>query len=180
MRLFIAVDLPEEVRSYLGSFKSLFPDLHGKVSWVRPENIHITLKFLGEVADSKTAGIAERLNKIKFLTFSLTLNTFGFFPRENALRVFWINFVAAARLRALSREIDKVLPEFRNDRSFKDHVTLARIKTVSPLERSSFLEKISSLQLERKEFVVDKFVLYRSTLTPRGSVYEPIFSFKSC
>lgn len=178
MRLFIAVDLPSEIKKYLSSLKNSFPK-KGKVAWVREENLHVTLKFLGEVEEARIAGIINGLSDIQFDKFSLTLSRLGFFPGESAPRVFWANFTDASKLKNIAHEMDMKLKEFKKDHPFQGHLTLARIKYLSLEEKDQFLKEAGKMNLENKSFVVEEFGLYHSTLSQKGSKYGIISRFRA-
>src|SRR3989344_4914937 len=176
-RLFIAIDLPEEIKSYLTSFRDAFSEMKRGCSWVRRENLHITLKFLGEVEEKKVGAITGRLEKINLSNFSLALNKFCFFPNESDMRVFWMDFIDEKPLKILSKEINKTLTDFKEDNPFKDHLTLARIKSLSALEKNNWIKKTTDVVTEKKQFIVQEFILYRSTLSREGPQYEVLQRF---
>ncbi len=178
MRLFVAVDLPSEVKKYLSSLKGCFPK-KGKIAWVKEENLHVTLKFLGDIVEEKVSEIMGNLSHIQFEKFRLTLHNVGFFPSEKAPRVFWVNFTDAFNLKGLSQDIDAELKEFKNDQTFKDHVTLARIKHLSLDEEDCFLKEAKRIHLESQAFIVEEFVLYSSALSQEGSKYAAISRFRA-
>ncbi|MEK6963571.1 MAG: RNA 2',3'-cyclic phosphodiesterase [Nanoarchaeota archaeon] len=178
MRLFIAVDLPLEVKKYLSSLKGRFSQ-KGKIAWVKEENLHVTLKFLGEVDETRTADIIRRLSDIQFVKFSLTLSQLGFFPSENAPQIFWVNFIDPSGLEKISQDLGGNLKEFKNDHPFQDHVTLARIKKLSLEEKNNFLKEAKRIYLEGQSFVVEEFTMYRSILSQEGSKYGAISRFRA-
>ncbi|MBW2990178.1 RNA 2',3'-cyclic phosphodiesterase [Candidatus Woesearchaeota archaeon] len=177
MRLFIAIDLPEEVKQVIEEIKKPIKDIKG-VKPVRKQNLHLTMKFLGEIEDDKVKKIVEALGKVEFKPFNLSLGKLGFFPNEKRIRVLWIDAVPAEPLKILKQEIDKALPEFKDDHPFKNHLTFARIKYIASEEdKKNILELITNTAVEKKEFLVDKFVLYKSTLMPEGPVYKVLGLF---
>lgn len=177
MRLFIAIDLPEEVKSIIEEIKAPLNDIKG-VKPVRKQNLHLTMKFLGEIEDDKVGNIAEALSNISFKPFTLSLGRLGFFPNEQRIRVLWVDAVPAEPMMELKKEIDKALPQFKDDHPFSAHLTFARIKYIANDEdKKKILELITNKQVAKQEFVVDKFTLYKSTLMPEGPVYEAVASF---
>lgn len=177
MRLFIAVDLPEEVKQSIEEIKEPLKGIKG-VKPVRKENLHLTLKFLGEVEESKVNTMVRALAQIKVNPFKLSINKLGVFPNEKRIRVLWIDVEPAEPLVELKKEIDKALPEFKDDHPFKNHLTFARIKYIaSDDDNKKIIEIITNKQVEKQEFLVDNFKLYKSTLTPEGPVYEVLGSF---
>ena len=177
MRLFIAIDLPEEVKQVIEEIKEQIKDIKG-VKPVRKQNLHLTMKFLGEVEEDKVNRIVEAIGKAEFKPFDLALGKLGFFPNEKRIRVLWIDAEPAEPLARLKKEIDKALPLFKDDHPFSAHLTFARIKYIaSDEDKKKILELITNTKIEKKEFLVDKFVLYKSTLMPEGPVYEVVASF---
>ena len=145
---------------------------------VKKQNIHLTLKFFGEVKDNQTSKIAEALSRISFNPFKLSLNNLGFFPNEKRIRVLWISAQPEEPLRQLKQEIDKALPRFEDNHPFKSHLTFARVKYIADEnDKRKILELITNTRVDKKEFLVDKFTLYKSTLMPEGPVYDVIASF---
>ena len=165
MRAFIAVDIPfgKEFKEYQEEIKNF-----GGFSF--PKNqFHLTLKFLGEVNENKIEEIKEKLNKINFKPFKVRLGNFGVFPDKKHINVIWISLIPEEKIKSLQENVEDVLEQFfeREKREFKAHVTLARIKFVKDKEKllESLKKKIEG------EFVIDKFKLIKSELTPKGAVY---------
>jgi len=178
MRLFLGIDLPEEVKQVIEGIKTPLKNIRG-VKPVRKENLHLTLKFLGEVDENQVVKIVEALTEVKFEPFNLSLGKMGFFPNEKRIRVLWIDAEPAEPLVELKNEIDKVLPNYKDDHAFKNHLTFARIKYLaSSEEKKKIIELITNTQFEKKEFLVDRFKLYSSTLLPEGPVYKVIKEYK--
>lgn len=177
MRLFLAVDLPNDLKTYLASLK--LPKAEGKTSWVKPGLMHITLKFLGEIADGRTNDLISRLNSVAFQSFNLVLNHLGFFPSASHPKILWVNFIDAVALKKLSDKINAALPEFKDNHLFSDHVTLARLKQISEADGKTIVEASQKCVLEKKEFYVDSFVLYKSVLLSSGPEYSVLKRF-SC
>ncbi len=181
MRLFIACEIPEDSRKKLVTLQNEIGDEHVKIKWVEPENIHLTLKFLGEVDDTKADGIKDSLLKIKAEHFSASLSRFGVFPSESYVRVLWVGLEPANKIEELHDKIDDALSElgFKPDSRFQTHVTLGRVKFVK--NKREFVSRVRGLKgrgLEFGEpFKIDSFRLKRSTLTPKGPLYEDVAVF---
>ena len=174
MRLFVAVDLDEPARSAVvrqqARLRALVPG--ASLRWVRPEHLHITLAFLGEVDDARVGGIVTILGPaIHQAPFELRLGGLGVFPPRGAPRTLWIES-NDPRLSDLQREIAGRLERggLRLDaRSFSSHLTIARWKRSRPGDRSSFL----SIQLPGPfaHMTVDHATLYESRLSSAGPIY---------
>lgn len=178
MRLFIATDLSEEVKQEIERIKQPFAGIKG-VKPVKKENIHITLKFLGDVEENYISRIKDALSKVSFEPFKLNLNKIGYFPNGKQIRVLWIDAVPIEPLRELKQKIDAALPEYKDDHpSYSVHLTFARIKYIaSDDDKKKLLELLTNTKVEKKEFLVDKFKLYKSTLTLEGPVYGVVAGF---
>ena len=110
MRAFIAIDLPETIRSLLrrkqASFRTVSPD----AKWTRPEGIHLTLKFLGEISDAKAKEVSEILKSLgPFETYSIKIAGFGFFPDARRPRVFWAGVESVPSLDRLAGQIEEAM-----------------------------------------------------------------------
>lgn len=182
MRLFIAIELPEEIKKFLAELTSFNSPIDG-VNIVQKENFHITLKFLGEVEEKI---IPDLISTLKFLSrefsdFKLKITTPGVFPDKIKPRVIWIGTENIDELRRLAKRIDEeisILGFQREEREFKSHITLARVK--NHRNGKYFFEKILKKFSEKSfdfQFEVKEFVLMKSTLTPKGSIYSVLERF---
>lgn len=179
MRLFIAIELPEQAKESIEKVKLELKGIKG-VKAVAKENIHLTLKFLGEVADNKADEIVRALSQVKLKQFNLSISKMGVFPNEQRIQVLWVNAEPAEPLFELKKMIDAALPRFRDDHPFKNHITFARIKYIAnDFDKKKILEMITNKQIDKVEFLVDKFILYKSDLTPSGPIYEIVEEFSS-
>jgi len=186
LRLFVALESPSAVRE---NFAALINELRGaepgsaesKARWVRPENLHVTLKFIGNVDDGKVDAIRGALGEIHAgSAVSLTLGGLGFFPSEKRPRVFWAGMEASPNLAALAREIDARLEKLgipRETREFAPHLTLARF------DPPGVSEKLRGAVQERatREFgalSTGEFHLFESKTLPAGTEYTRLASFR--
>jgi 2'-5' RNA ligase len=174
MRLFVAVDLDEPARSAVvreqARLRALVPTR--SLRWVRPEHLHITLAFLGEVDDARLGAIVGIFGPaIQQAPFALRLGGLGVFPPRGAPRTLWIgsNGPQLNDLRSeIARRIERV--GLRLDtRSFSSHLTIGRWKSSTSGDRSSFL----SIQLPEPlaHVKVDHATLYQSRLSSAGPIY---------
>ncbi len=166
MRCFIAIELPEKVKE---SLRKINVD-ENIAKIVKPSDYHLTLKFLGEVSESKLERVKKDLSKIRFKPFGLKLGKIGFFPKEgNFIRVMWIGVMPKRKIVKLKEDIDDALITlFEREKEFKPHITLGRVKTVR--DKNKFME-FSNLQIEGG-FKVNSFKLIKSELTEKGARYE--------
>jgi len=171
MRCFVAVDLPEEIKKELTRLQQLIKDTGVKASFTREP--HLTLKFLGELTPQKTEFVKERLRNCKFKKSTVELADFGVFSSENYIRVVWIGIRPEESVIKLQKQVDEVLQkDFKKEKDFKVHITLARIKYIDDKEK--FLQMLKSLSAEKVRFEINEFKLKRSTLTEEGPVYEDL------
>lgn len=171
MRLFVAFDVSEEAKEELRRLQSELEKTDAKLNPVK--EVHLTLKFLGEVEEDKIEEIKNRLKEIKSGKFTAQLSNTGVFPSENFVRVVWIGLEPKDRINALQQKIEQSLGGlFPKDERFHPHVTLARVKFVK--DKKGFIETIKKLRPEKISFEVDSFKLVKSTLTGEGPVYEDL------
>ena len=202
MRCFIALDLSAEVINEIKKIQEKLPEFVGKK--IGSENLHLTLKFLGEVSEDEVEKIKECLRKIKISKFEMETNIVGVFS-EKIIRIVWLHLTNCD---ALQKEIDNSLKEiFKPEERFMGHLTIARVKNVgseqsSGLERPSeckhphsfkisvsnesvairknkkeFLEKLKKIKIPKINFMVENFKLKSSILKLGGPVYEDIKTY---
>lgn len=167
MRLFIAINLPKEVKDYLFNLQKEFRDF-GKINFVAKKNIHLTLKFLGDIDGNKLNQIKEKLKNIKLKSFEVSLNSLGVFPNKDFIRVLWIDLAPKDKVIELAQKIDQELIEFSNKQEFSTHITLGRIKLIK--DKKEFLKKLE-LNLKPIKFEITSFELMKSDLSKDGSQY---------
>ena len=196
MRIFIGIDLDDAVRAKIARFVEGISGFAPEARWVRPESLHITLKFIGEQKEEQVGAISERLRQIHSGTIEIRMAGYGFFPTAKAPRVFWIGIHAGTELAQLAGDIDEAVGELgvpREEREFSPHLTLARAgghgkrssgdprwrKDDRPNSVFSVLQKRLA-KMGDPEFgtmTADKFILYQSQLSPTGSKYTKLERF---
>jgi len=179
MRLFVAIDLPAEVISALERLVNRLRPL-ARISWTRPDNWHLTTKFIGEWPDARVGEIEAALRALVGREpMPIRVRGLGFFPNPRAPRVFWAGVEAPESLAVLARDTEKALARLgieQERRPFSPHLTLARIKEPTPLD--ALHQAIGKLTLmDFGSFTADRFCLYRSTLQPGGAVYTRLAEF---
>ena len=172
MRCFLAIEITEETkRELLRVEDAIKPFIQG--NFVEPKNMHLTLKFFGEIPNEKVEEIRNSLRKIKFPKFRATIGKMGFFSPA-FIRVAWVSLEPSDKIKALYEEIEKVLGN--KVAGFESHVAIVRVKKLKSKER--LLRKVSELDIGAADFPVEAFVLKKSTLTPKGPIYEDVEKFK--
>ena len=185
MRLFVALEIPAAVRANLASliqeFRELSIQTMGKgPRWVRPENLHITLKFIGEAGPEKLDAIRSALRGVRSERHvKMSCHRLGFFPSEKRAQVFWAGLDASANLPKLAEDIDRALETVgiaRDRRAFEPHLTLARFDPPRMDEklRAAIAEAASG---DFGSFQEREFHLFESKTKPSGAEYTRIASF---
>ncbi|MFH1181731.1 MAG: RNA 2',3'-cyclic phosphodiesterase [Candidatus Woesearchaeota archaeon] len=172
MRVFIAIDLPEEVKKYLIELQKQLPE--AKMS--KTKDFHLTLKFLGELTPERVERVKQILREVKFEKFSATTTGMGVFPNESYIRVVWVGLEPEKEILQLQQQIEELLGrDFGKEKIFKAHLTLARVKFVA--DKDSFLRQLKEIKTERKTFAVEGFRLKESILSPKGPTYRDLAVF---
>ena len=172
MRLFIAIDF-NELSGYFSALQKLLPK-NARLSLTK--DFHLTLKFLGEVQPDNVESISNNLRGINFHQFSVFLDSIGIFPTENYIRVVWVGLKPEEKVLELQKNIDEFLEKiFKKEKDFKSHITLARVKY--PEDKKQFLEQLKKIKIENKKIEIKDFRLVKSTLNPKGPVYEDFEAF---
>lgn len=172
MRLFVAVEVPDEVKKRMGELEKELPE--NGLKKVESKKMHITLKFLGEVNEGKLEEIKKALGKIEFLPFKVGVKGVGVFPNEKYVKVVWAG-TGGEGLEELAEKVELALaPMFPKEaRGFSGHLTLARVKR--KIEIKEFLEKHRGEEFG--EFLVRRFILMKSVLGRGGAEYSVIGEF---
>lgn len=192
MRIFIGIDLDNEIRAKLARFLEGVRGFAPDARWVRPESLHITLKFIGEQKEERVEAITERLRSVEGAATEVRFSGYGFFPTAKAPRVFWIGIHAGPQLAELANNIDAAVAELgvaREDRPFSPHLTLARggggsgdpkrRKGDGPNSTFAVLEKrlAAMTELEFGTMTAREFFLYQSQISRGGSKYTKLAKF---
>jgi RNA 2',3'-cyclic 3'-phosphodiesterase len=179
LRLFIAVDLPAAQRQAVAALNTR--DLAG-ARFAKPEQLHVTLRFLGATPEERLPDLRKRLALVKAPRFRLGLAGAGVFPPDGRHpKVLWLGLAPTEPLFALKRELDRVLdalPELYPDepnRPFRPHLTLARFSRRPDPSLARFLQRNAGFRGE--EWDVEELHLYRSTLRPSGAVHELLAAY---
>lgn len=178
MRSFLALEVPDPVTGYLRSVIERLAVRTSGVKWVKKEGIHITLKFLGEIEEGTAAKLHQALLPVgsQFSRFMVSLKELDAFPSRRRARVVVVKLgKGAEEMKALFREVEERLGGFdfkREAREFTAHITLGRMRTPAPFPNGDVPA------VEEMEFPVEALVLFKSTLTPAGALYTPIWEIK--
>jgi len=200
MRIFIGIDLDDEIRGKIARFLEGVSGFAPEARWVRLESLHVTLKFIGEQKQEQVEAITQRLRRVKSDPFEIHVSGYGFFPNVKSPRVFWIGVHAGPQLAQLADDIDAAVAEIgvpREEREFSPHLTLARAggrsgarsgkSSGDPKWRAGDAPNSIFAVLQKRlaaigepdfgKMAAGKFILYQSQLSPAGSKYTKLEHF---
>ena len=172
VRCFIAIDIPKEISAEISKVQKKIKEkkvFTGK--FIEPENIHLTLKFLGEINKEKREEVKARLQKVRFNKFIMTHNKVGVFSKK-FIRIIWVK-AAGKKVYDLQKKIDDALEDiFPREQRFMGHITIARVKKVT--EKKELLALVKKIKMEKKECTVQRFAFKSSELTATKAIYKNI------
>lgn len=183
MRTFVAIKIPKEIKDKLtklendlrnGVFREAF------IKWVKPENIHLTLKFIGEIDERKLENIKTGLKKVmrEYSPFRLSFAGVGGFPNLRRPRVIWVGVKEGKQtVISLATKIEDELARYKIEKEKREkspHITIGRVKRPVVLD-SKIVEE---LEFKAQSFKVTEIFLIKSQLTPEGPIYTDIASYR--
>jgi RNA 2',3'-cyclic 3'-phosphodiesterase len=176
IRCFVAVELPALMREEIGLLQERIATEGLRL--VRPEMVHVTIKFLGDVPEGMVLKVSEALAKVKVAPFDARVAGMGAFPGRT-IRVVWLGL--EGNFEELYQKVEAALAPLgfeREERGFSPHVTLGRVGRPSPQTSRLVAERIASLSgTDLGHFSVDRFYLKKSTLTRGGPIYDNLSEF---
>ena len=190
MRLFVAIDLDDAIRQKIIRFMEGLAGFAPDVRWMKPEALHLALKFIGEFPDSKLDELKTALAQVRSKEFDISFSDTGFFPTAKSARVFWIGVQADERLQKLASSVDDAVAKLgveREARAYTPHLTLARAGSGRPSRGKEdkannrfqkLRERLEKMpQPEFGTMTAREFYLYQSKLSPKGSEYTKLERF---
>ena len=181
MRCFVGVRLPDQINQELDRQIHYLAGTGAAVRWVKEDNLHVTLKFLGEVADDEIRDVHQALSEVRSPAISLSVSGLGYFPPKGRPRVVWAGLAGdIAGLASLAADIEArvaplgYLPE---QRGFRAHLTIGRVKGPRNLDPLMVAIQSRSAQLSTPAVEVDTFFLYQSELGSGGPRYYKIGTY---
>lgn len=177
MRAFIAIELPPEIKDVLARLQSELRQTGADVKWASYNNLHLTLRFLGEVEESRLAEVKRLCAEVaaEFQPFTLRLKDTGYFPNFKQPRVLWVGLAGEISIaQELQQRLEAGLLALgfdREDKPFKPHLTVGRVK--SGKNTRQLVAKSDMYSLPELSFEVCEIVLMKSELHPAGSRYTP-------
>ena len=192
MRLFIALDIDHDIRERITRFIEGVQNFAPDVRWIKPESMHVTLKFIGEQPEAKVDNIKQALKAVAASAPAIQFRGYGFFPTAKSARVFWVGMESGPELVSLAAAIDETMPDLgiaKEERAFTPHLTLARAggRSGSPHRRKEdrpnhvfqiLQNRLATLPTpDFGSMTAHEFFLYQSQLSPKGSKYTKIAKF---
>ena len=178
LRLFVGFGLPESVHLETLRIQKHFQQKEVFIGrWTKPVNLHLTLKFLGEVEADSVPQIMDALKSVEFQSFHAVVGELGAFSSKGTIRILWIHLLGEGVLNLQNKVDDALSENFEPETRFMSHLTIARIKSVTHKRR--FLNEINDFKTKPIEFLVEEFALIQSSLTPSGPIYAPICSYSN-
>ena len=192
MRLFLAIELSDAPRRVLGGMSQAWrenwnQELSGlgtecpPASWVRAENLHVTLKFLGEVPDTQVPRICDALKAISANPIRLQPDRIKCLPERGPVRVIGVGLGGELeRINQLFQDVEQAVEPLgfaRERRAYRPHITLARLRSFLPSDARRTLSEAGTKHLPGPEFIAAEFVLMQSQLNPKGARYIPLARF---
>ncbi|MFH0839145.1 MAG: RNA 2',3'-cyclic phosphodiesterase [Candidatus Omnitrophota bacterium] len=180
IRTFIAIELTKELQEELKDLQQELKKSNIDATWVRPENIHLTLKFLGNITTPRIEQIGSILEDTakQRKAFYVGLSGIGAFPKLEYPRVVWVGINEGKQETAeLAKSLEDKLGEIgfqKENRPFSSHLTLARIRNPHNKDKLKKIVEGISFTSKNKAYI-NKIILFKSTLTPQGSIYSKIY-----
>ena len=176
IRTFIAINISSELRKAFTVFIQELIKIGGDIKWAKPESIHVTLKFLGNLTVSRIEPVCEAIQKAceGFPAFRLKTDRKGAFPNLKRPRVFWVGLtrIGDDRLTGLQEMLEKALIEIGFDkeaRQFHPHLTVGRVR--SPRKMTEVTQRFMDYHFPEIEFTADRVLIMKSELTAQGAIY---------
>ena len=179
IRLFVALEIPEDIRLKISEFRNEAVGKSLDVRWEPSEKIHLTLKFIGEIKDKLVNPVSDSLEFLdQCERIKCRLTKFGFFFRHGVPQILWIGLWVDTILFNIVEQLNSRLAKFNvpvEERKFKPHLTLLRIKRKFPEE---WVTKFNSFIIPETDFTAENILLIKSELLPESSRYTVLKKFK--
>lgn len=170
IRLFVGLELPEVTRERLALICAGLPG----AKWVKPENLHLTLRFIGEVENGVAEDIDDALARVRAPRFDIELGGVGFFGKPAAARILWAGVEKSGLLNHLQMKVETAVKRAglsAEARKFSAHVTLARLKGAPPQRLRRYIGE--NADFRAGPIAIERFVLFSSFLSSSGAIYTP-------
>ena len=177
VRTFICIEIPQSIKGRINRLQEILRQLDAQISWTKPSNIHLTLKFLGGVEAARIERVKKALERAAngIGPFEVEVSGSGCFPSARSPRVLWVGFSNVPELlqHLYSNIEDELAREGfeREKRKFSPHLTIGRIR--APRNSARVAEALIASGFESEAFIATEVILMRSDLKPAGSIYTP-------
>lgn len=177
IRTFICIEIPDSIKSRIAKLQDTLRKIDAQISWTKPSNIHLTLKFLGGVSASRLDRIKKAVERAAegIKPFDIEVSGSGCFPSPRSPRVLWVGIGSVPEeLQHLYANLEDELAAIgfeREKRKFSPHLTIGRVRT--PQNASSVAESLVTSGFEPEQFRTTEIIVMRSDLKPTGSIYTP-------
>ena len=172
-RVFIAIEFPDEVIKEVARMQEILGNWKFTGKMTELENVHLTLKFLGEIDSKKVAEVKKKLKEVRFEEFEARLEQVGSFVHGGNPDILWIN-IGGKGIFELQKKVDEALESvgFKKEKRFMSHMTIARVKYVK--DKKGFLDYVKHLRLQDIRFKIKEFKLKESELRALGPIYRDL------
>jgi len=183
IRAFIAIPLNPKIQRTIERIQDHLSKNNNNVNWVKPENIHITLKFLGDINTEQINSVKQALANLCQNTrpFKVELSRLGAFPHIDRPRTLWVGVIdSKQQLSRIAVSLNKALVKLgfqSGQKPFTSHITIGRIRSQKNINYLSQIMSEFSLPADSIQNI-KSVILYQSTLTPQGPIYEPLHKIK--
>lgn len=175
IRTFIALEISNVIRKQITNIQKNLMNKGAEIRWIKNDNIHLTLRFLGEIENKYHDKIFEAMNNVAedARSLNLSLTGLGMFPDENHPTVIWVGIGGEVEeLRQMAEKCDYYLTEIGFEikkRHFRPHITIGRIKKIA--NKNLFISELKDVEINQTVFKVDKLNVVKSDLKPTGAIY---------
>lgn len=178
-RCFIAIDIPDEIKSGLSALQHSLKRLGASISWTRSEGIHLTLKFLGNVDQEVIPEVIKSMETVvsDSGSFTVMVEGVGCFPSPHRARVLWVGLDGGESLITLQKLVEDAMELVgfpKEERRFHPHLTLGRVRNPHGVDR--VVQEMQQSGFPRQEFTASDIRLIKSDLQPSGAVYTMLHS----
>lgn len=181
VRSFLAIEIDKELIPKISEVQDAFKQTKANVKYVKEENMHFTLKFFGDIDEDKLEEIESAINKVlkNHSSFDLTIEGCGNFPKPDIIKVIWIGIAKNDPMINLQKDLDKEFKKigFRKEKKFISHLTIGRPRNQKDKNELKQIIK-DNKDVKIGKMTVNKIHLKKSTLTPKGPIYEDIKVFE--
>jgi len=177
IRSFIAIEISESVRKKIADLQEELKKHKERISWTKPDNIHLTLKFLGDIEESKTKSIGESLTIAtkELQPFNFFVKELGVFPNFRRPRVLWVGINNPGNeLNNIHSKIEQQLNQLgfqKEKKRFNPHLTIGRVKSQVS---DQFIERFKTVKFDGNEVKVAEIIFMKSQIHPKGAIYTPL------